>query len=152
MKFEIPVTEDYQVGIFYNKNGDLAQTPNGEPNFTRWELLTKLDSELSAKTNYNNLTPQIMPESQQEGLLEVKGDDQSFRMIPMVQQHVNGCIEAGANFMILPNWEPISTKVPAHVSTEATPCSSLCFWDVRAEVGTNCQCRTWDNQAGTLLI
>ena len=60
---EIPVTEDYQVGIFYNKNGDLAQTPNGEPNFTRWELLTKLDSELSAKTNYNNLTPQIMPES-----------------------------------------------------------------------------------------
>ena len=78
---EIPVTEDYQVGIFYNKNGDLAQTPNGEPNFTRWELLTKLDSELSAKTNYNNLTPQIMPESQQEGLLEVKGDDQSFRMI-----------------------------------------------------------------------
>lgn len=99
---EIPVTEDYQVGIFYNKNGDLAQTPNGEPNFTRWELLTKLDSELSAKTNYNNLTPQIMPESQQEGLLEVKGDDQSFRMIPMVQQHVNGCIEAGANFMILP--------------------------------------------------
>ena len=23
---EIPVTEDYQVGIFYNKNGDLAQT------------------------------------------------------------------------------------------------------------------------------
>ena len=43
---EIPVTEDYQVGIFYNKNGDLAQTPNGEPNFTRWELLTKLDSEL----------------------------------------------------------------------------------------------------------
>ena len=29
-----------------------------------------------------------------EGLLEVKGDDQSFRMIPMVQQHVNGCIEA----------------------------------------------------------
>ena len=43
-----------------------------------------------------------MPESQQEGLLEVKGDDQSFRMIPMVQQHVNGCIEAGANFMILP--------------------------------------------------
>ena len=92
---EIPVTEDYQVGIFYNKNGDLAQTPNGEPNFTRWELLTKLDSELSAKTNYNHLPPQIMPESQQEGLLEVKGDDQSFRMIPMVQQHVNGCIEAG---------------------------------------------------------
>ena len=38
---EIPVTEDYQVGIFYNKNGDLAQTPNGEPNFTRWEDVYK---------------------------------------------------------------------------------------------------------------
>ena len=38
---EIPVTEDYQVGIFYNKNGDLAQTPNGEPNFTRWRTKRK---------------------------------------------------------------------------------------------------------------
>lgn len=99
---EIPVTEDYQIGIFYNKNGDMKQTPNGDANFTRWEILTKLDAELNSKTNYNNLTPQVMPKSQQEGLLEVKGDDQSYRMIPMVQEHVDGCIEAGADFMILP--------------------------------------------------
>ena len=37
---EIPVTEDYQVGIFYYKGNDITTRPNGDANFTRWELLT----------------------------------------------------------------------------------------------------------------
>ncbi len=65
---EIPVTEDYQVGIFYYKGNDITTGPNGEPNFTRWELLTLTDKELSAKNDYNNLTPQVMPESQKRRL------------------------------------------------------------------------------------
>lgn len=99
---EIPVTEDYQVGIFYNKGTDIASRPNGDANFTRWELLTLTDAELSAKNDYNNLTPQVMPASQQESFLQPDAGSQSYRMIPMVQQHVDDCIEAGANFMILP--------------------------------------------------
>lgn len=99
---EIPVTEDYQVGIFYNRGNDITGIPNGDPNFTRWEILTLTDEELSAKSYYNNLTPQVMPESQKEGFLQPDAGSQSFRMIPMIQQHVDDCIEAGADFMILP--------------------------------------------------
>lgn len=55
---EIPVTEDYQVGIFYNRGNDITGIPNGDPNFTRWEILTLTDEELSAKSYYNNMTPQ----------------------------------------------------------------------------------------------
>ena len=98
---EIPVTEDYQVGIFYNRGNDITGIPNGDPNFTRWEILTLTDEELSAKSYYNNLTPQVMPESQKEGFLQPDASSQSFRMIPMIQQHVDDCIEAGADFMIL---------------------------------------------------
>jgi hypothetical protein len=97
---EIPVTEDYQVGIFYHRASDMDGWPNGDANFTRWELLTKLAEELPA--NYNKLTPQLMPESQQEGFMKPDAGSQSFRMIPMIQQHVDDCIEAGADFMILP--------------------------------------------------
>ena len=99
---EIPVTEDYQVGIFYYKGNDITTRPNGDANFTRWELLTLTDKELSTKNNYNNLTPQVMPESQKDGYLQPDAGSQSYRMIPMVQQHVDDCIEAGANFIILP--------------------------------------------------
>ena len=60
------------------------------------------DKELSTKNNYNNLTPQVMPESQKDGYLQPDAGSQSYRMIPMVQQHVDDCIEAGANFIILP--------------------------------------------------
>ena len=49
---EIPVTEDYQVGIFYYKGNDITTRPNGDANFTRWELLTLTDKELSTKNNY----------------------------------------------------------------------------------------------------
>ena len=99
---EIPVTEDYQVGIFYYKGNDITTRPNGDPNFTRWELLTLTDKELSAKNDYNNLTPQVMPESQKDGYLQPDAGSQSYRMIPMIQQHVDDCIEAGADFIILP--------------------------------------------------
>lgn len=73
-------------------------------------------------------------------------------MIPMVQQHVNGCIEAGANFMILPELGADINQGPGTRLNRSDSLLVTMFWDVRAEVGTNCQCRTWDNQAGTLLI
>ena len=117
---EIPVTEDYQVGIFYYKGNDITTRPNGDANFTRWELLTLTDKELSTKNNYNNLTPQVMPESQKDGYLQPDAGSQSYRMIPMVQQHVDDCIEAGANFIILPEVGADLGKGPGNQSGRFT--------------------------------
>lgn len=100
---EIPVTEDYQVGIFYHRGGDMTGFPNGDARNTRWELLTRLDNELViTDKSYFGLTPQVLPVSQQEGFLMPNAESGSFRMIPMIQQHVDDCIEAGADFIILP--------------------------------------------------
>lgn len=66
LNYEIPGNSCHRRlsgGLFYYKGNDITTRPNGDANFTRWELLTLTDKELSAKSDYNNLTPQVMPDT-----------------------------------------------------------------------------------------